>query len=72
MEDWQYWNSLSKSEIADSFTKDTLVIVKNEQGILEVYNDSNGYVEFNFDGILDGQMSAQKKFFRRLMRYLEA
>ena len=72
MEDWQYWNSLSKSEIADSFTKDTLVIVKNEQGILEVYNDSNGYVVFNFDGILDGQMRAQKKFFRRLMRYLEA
>ena len=46
-EDWKYWSSLSKSEIADSFAKDTLVIVTNEQGILEVYNDSNGYVEFN-------------------------
>ena len=72
MEDWKYWSSLSKSEIADSFAKDTLVIVTNEQGILEVYNDSNGYIEFNFDGSFDpDQMEAQKKFFKKLIKYLE-
>ena len=72
MEDWIELNSLSESEIADNFTKDTLVIVTNEQGILEVYNDSNGYVEFNFDGSFDpDQMDAQKKFFKKLMKHLE-
>ena len=73
MEDWIELNSLSESEIADNFTKDTLVIVTNEQGILEVYNDSNGYVEFNFDGSFDpDQMEAQKKFFKKLIKYLGA
>ena len=72
MEDWIELNSLSKSEIADSFTKDIVVIVTNEQGILEVYNDSNGYIEFNFDGSFDpDQMEAQKKFFKKLIKYLE-
>ena len=73
MEDWIELNSLSESEIADNFTKDTLVIVSNEQGTLEVYNDSNGYVEFNFDGSFDpDQMEAQKKFFKKLIKYLGA
>jgi len=73
MEDWIELNSLSESEIADNFTKDTLVIVSNEQGTLEVYNDSNGYIEFNFDGSFDpDQMEAQKKFFKKLIKYLGA
>ena len=71
-----YWielNILSDSEIADNFAKDTLVIVRDEQGRLEVYNDSNGYIEFNFDGSFDpDQMEAQKKFFKKLIKYLGA
>tara|TARA_R110000787_G_scaffold113262_1_gene222404 strand:+ start:1022 stop:1240 length:219 start_codon:yes stop_codon:yes gene_type:complete len=71
--DWKYWNSLSESEIADNFTKDILVIVSDEQGTLEVYNDSNGYIEFNFDGSFDfDQMEAQKEFFKKLIKYLGA
>ena len=79
-----YWielNNLSDSEIADNFAKDTLVIVKNEQGTLEVFNDSNGYVIFDFDSSFDPdpedsrgfveKMEAQKKFFKKLMKYLE-
>ena len=71
-----YWielNNLSDTEIADNFAKDTLVIVRDEQGRLEVYNDSNGYIEFNFDGSFDpDQMEAQKKFFKKLIKYLGA
>tara|TARA_R110000751_G_scaffold293920_1_gene401677 strand:- start:101 stop:319 length:219 start_codon:yes stop_codon:yes gene_type:complete len=71
--DWKYWNSLSESEIADNFTKDILVIVSDEQGTLEVYNDPNGYIEFNFDGSFDpDQMEAQKEFFKKLIKYLGA
>ena len=79
-----YWielNNLSDSEIADNFAKDTLVIVRDEQGRLEVYNDSNGYVVFDFDSSFDPdpedprgfveKMEAQKKFFKKLIKYLE-
>ena len=72
-----YWielNNLSDSEIADNFTKDTLVIVLDEQGTLEVYNDSNGYIKFDFDHhVFDDpdEYDAQKEFFKKLMKYLE-
>ena len=73
------WNELyrqSKCEIADNFTKDTVVVVLNdhEDGVLEVYNDPNGYIKFDFDvDVIDDveEMMAQQEFFKKLMKYLE-
>ena len=74
MEDWIELNSLSKSEIADSFTKDIVVVVSNEHGFSEVLNEPNGYIAFDFNHnvITDpDEMKAQKEFFRKLFKYLE-
>lgn len=72
--EWKELNNLSDSEIADCFAKDTLVIVSDEQGTLEVYNDSNGYIKFDFDhNVFDDpdEYDAQKEFFIKLTKYLE-
>jgi len=74
---WIELNSLSESEIADNFTKDTVVVVLNdhEDGVLEVYNDPNGWIKFDFDIDVVGdveEMMAQQEFFKKLMKYLKA